>query len=174
MLPPIFRYLSQLVTLPHRRFYTPATDYKNVPQHDQDADPLRRAIPSVIDLPGMVELEVDTVGESTARRKHGSNHDLGGRVVKQRNGNGKGAAVNGARGAKVVNREARSVKEKEALGLGIEEMGGKAEVETVKHYDADGESLFSIDSFLHSPPPFYLIFCGVCASRRLCFKSLHT
>lgn len=135
--------MSQLVTLPHRRFYTPATDYKNVPGHDQDADPLRMAIPSVIDLPGMLELEVDNVGESTARRKHGIS---GERVVKLRNGNGgggnggKGAAGKSEKGVKGVKGEGCSVKEKEAMmGLGIEEMGGKSEVETVKHYDADGE-----------------------------------
>ncbi|TFY53347.1 hypothetical protein EVJ58_g9506 [Rhodofomes roseus] len=31
VLPPLFRLLAHAFTLPHRRFYTPATDYKNVP-----------------------------------------------------------------------------------------------------------------------------------------------
>ncbi|EMD34637.1 hypothetical protein CERSUDRAFT_116813 [Gelatoporia subvermispora B] len=64
ILPPTFRFLAQLFTLPHRRFYTPATDYKSVPP-----DKGLRPIPSVIDLPGMVEIEMDGIAASTARRR---------------------------------------------------------------------------------------------------------
>jgi len=50
-LPPLFRKLARLFTLPHRRFYTPATDYDgSVPEGDGGL----RSIPSVIDIPGMM------------------------------------------------------------------------------------------------------------------------
>ena len=60
VLPPTFRLLSHLFTLPHRRFYTPATDYTSVPPEKG-----LRPIPSVIDLPRMVEYEANAA--STAR-----------------------------------------------------------------------------------------------------------
>ncbi|KAI0784107.1 PAP2 superfamily-domain-containing protein [Abortiporus biennis] len=115
ILPPTFRLLAQVFTLPHRRFYTPATDYKNVPQEKGLS-----AIPSVIDLPGMVEMEVDGVGATTG---HNKKHPLSNGVknVKRR----------GAVGPKLP----ISSKEVEALSM-EEELGGR-EVETVKHYDAD-------------------------------------
>ncbi|THG98896.1 hypothetical protein EW026_g3372 [Hermanssonia centrifuga] len=118
ILPPTFRFLAQLVTLPHRRYYTPATDYTNVPQ-----DKGLRAIPSVLDLPGMFELEMDGVSTAravdplTARR----------RDIKLRNGGGRGVG----KSEKFADGFAQ-----EGLGLGIEEMGGK-EADVVKHYDAD-------------------------------------
>lgn len=114
ILPPIFRFLAQVFTLPHRRFYTPATDYKNVP-----AEKGLRAIPSLIDLPGAVEVEADGIGASTAHSKelsHGQGRQIkfrkGGKMDKSPLGYGDG------------------------LGLGVEELGGK-EVDVVKHYDAD-------------------------------------
>jgi len=52
LLPPLFRGLARLFTLPHRRFYTPATDYKGpVPEVEGGL----RSIPSVIDIPRMLE-----------------------------------------------------------------------------------------------------------------------
>ncbi len=123
ILPPTFRFLAQLVTLPHRRYYTPATDYTNVPQ-----DKGLRAIPSVLDLPGMFELEMDGVSTAravdplTARR----------RDIKLRNGGGRGVG----KSEKFADGFAQ-----EGLGLGIEEMGGK-EADVVKHYDADGKRHF--------------------------------
>lgn len=118
ILPPTFRFLAQIVTLPHRRFYTPATDYKDVPV-DKGLHP----IPSVLDLPGMLELEVD--GVSTARTSRSA---LGARGLKMRAGRGLGSGrpekgVSGSR---------------EGLGLGLEEMGEKPN-DVVRHYDADGE-----------------------------------
>ncbi|KZT00509.1 uncharacterized protein LAESUDRAFT_553458 [Laetiporus sulphureus 93-53] len=62
VLPPLFRLLSHAFTLPHRRFYTPATDYKNVPPETG-----LHPIPSVIDLPGMMEMETDGGGASGVR-----------------------------------------------------------------------------------------------------------
>ena len=54
LLPPLFRGLARLFTLPHRRFYTPATDYNGpVPEVEGGF----RSIPSVIDIPRMLELE---------------------------------------------------------------------------------------------------------------------
>ncbi|RPD55563.1 hypothetical protein L227DRAFT_579534 [Lentinus tigrinus ALCF2SS1-6] len=61
------RFLSHLLTLPHRRFYTPATDYPSVPPEKG-----LRPIPSVIDLPRMVELEVDGVGVANSARRNGT------------------------------------------------------------------------------------------------------
>lgn len=106
----------------------------------------------MIDLPGMVEMEVDTVGHSTARSKDGISERGG---VKQRyangNGGGRSAGVNGERVGKgsVGNAGGKVKREKE----GIEEMGGKVEVETVKHYDADGEGTFLFAYFRVCYPP---------------------
>ncbi|KAK0189160.1 sphingosine-1-phosphate phosphatase [Armillaria mellea] len=106
-LPPLYRLLSKSFRLPNRRFYTPATDYKNVPSEFAHEGGLR-PIPSVIDLPGSVEMEM---GEGSAF----SYSALGTRAVKIRNGNEK---VRFANGKGAVERE----QEKE---------------DEVKHYDAD-------------------------------------
>jgi hypothetical protein len=63
LLPPTFRLLSQAFTLPHRRFYTPATDYGSVP-----SELGLRPIPSVMDLPG--ELGFGQ-GEASGVKKEG-------------------------------------------------------------------------------------------------------
>ena len=116
-LPPMYRFLAQLMTLPNRRFYTPATDYKNVPQEKH-----LRAYPSVLDLPGMVELEVDGVSTAASRRMDAlSSRDIKLRAVRSRSEKTAGTAPDGM-----------------GLGLGLEELGGK-DAEVVKHYDADGE-----------------------------------
>lgn len=106
-LPPLYRLLSKSFRLPNRRFYTPATDYKNVPSEFAHEGGLR-PIPSVIDLPGSVEMEM---GEGSAF----SYPTNGTRAVKMRNGNEK---VRFANGKGAVERE----QEKE---------------DEVKHYDAD-------------------------------------
>ncbi|CAL1708535.1 unnamed protein product [Somion occarium] len=117
ILPPIFRFLSHLFTLPHRRFYTPATDYTNVAP-EKGLHP----IPSVIDLPGMVELEADGVNSaSTGHRRS------------QDNGAARDIKLRGGKGGK---NEKNFQKRADGLGLGLEEMGGK-QMEVVKHYDAD-------------------------------------
>lgn len=76
ILPPTFRLLAQAFTLPNRRFYTPATDYKSVPP-EKGLHP----IPSVIDLPS--HMGVDATGMSLV----GNNPY---RMLKSRNGVGKG------------------------------------------------------------------------------------
>ncbi|EJF56556.1 hypothetical protein DICSQDRAFT_71301 [Dichomitus squalens LYAD-421 SS1] len=120
VLPPTFRFLSHLFTLPHRRFYTPATDYTSVPPEKG-----LRPIPSVIDLPRMVEYEVDGVGASdaaasTARRSYSAiKNRKGGRVEMDE---------------KVVAMNEKSAKGRPGLSVELdEETGGK----DVKHYDAD-------------------------------------
>lgn len=55
ILPPIFRALARIATLPNRRFYTPATDYSKVP----NAKSLQ-PIPSVIDLPSTLHAHSTT------------------------------------------------------------------------------------------------------------------
>ena len=114
ILPPIFRFLAQLFTLPRRRYYTPATDYTNVPP----AKGLH-PIPSVLDLPGMLEL--DDASVSTARKDVSWNTQL------KLRSNGR---ANGKAGT-----------EKPALPVDNardSEMGGPKDVDVVKHYDADG------------------------------------
>jgi len=120
ILPPTFRLLSQLFTLPRRRFYTPATDYKNVPQ-----DKHMRTIPSVIDLPGMVELEVDSIGATTAHNKEHKSARVD-KIMKLRNGKG------GSSGSK-LDQLLDGSKEREEC----EECGDTKGGEVVKHYDAD-------------------------------------
>ncbi|KAJ6599982.1 sphingosine-1-phosphate phosphatase [Mycena vulgaris] len=65
-LPPTFRFLATLMRLPHRRFYTPATDYTSVP-------PVAalRPIPSVIDLPSSAGVEVGGIGSGSGSGKRG-------------------------------------------------------------------------------------------------------
>ena len=67
ILPPTFRLLAQFFRLPHRRFYTPATEYKSVPSefHSNSSGGFGlRPIPSVIDLPTKVGVgrEVGGIG----------------------------------------------------------------------------------------------------------------
>ena len=117
ILPPTFRFLSQLVTLPHRRFYTPATDYKNVPfspdLQGRGSGGLR-AIPSVLDLPGMVELEVDEqsalVGTATSRTVR---WEAGEGNVEVKFRAGKGAVEKQVRFADTPDEEERGEREEE-------------------------------------------------------------
>ncbi|OBZ77993.1 hypothetical protein A0H81_02684 [Grifola frondosa] len=126
ILPPTFRLLSHLFTLPHRRFYTPATDYTTMPSEKG-----LRPIPSVIDLPGMVEYEIDGVGAaSTARGLR--NPGITGRDIKLRNGRGRADLGKGTRS------------EKGAPADSWLEHGTKNE--EVKHYDADAYAFLSLIS----------------------------
>ena len=135
VLPPTFRFLSHLFTLPNRRFYTPATDYTSMP-----ADKGLRPIPSVIDLPGMVEYEVDGVGAaataSTARRGYG--------VIKQRAGKNGSSAPSGKPPGQepfLSEKSAKGVDARDAQEWWAEPRG--KDEQAVKHYDADGEYLRS-------------------------------
>ncbi|KAL6301478.1 hypothetical protein BKA93DRAFT_797667 [Sparassis latifolia] len=115
ILPPIFRLLSHLFTLPHRRFYTPATDYTTMPPEKG-----LRPIPSVIDLPHMMELQHDEGGASG--RRYGNAYGHSKSAVKLRN-------------ARVKISE-KGIDSKDKTGLELEESGGKVDA-VVKHYDAD-------------------------------------
>ena len=68
LLPPLFRWLAWAspVRLPHRRHYTPATEYVNGPPHTL------RAVPSMIDLDLTVSQVVDEdAGVASGRRGRG-------------------------------------------------------------------------------------------------------
>ncbi|CDO71138.1 hypothetical protein BN946_scf184845.g8 [Trametes cinnabarina] len=127
ILPPTFRFLSHLFTLPNRRFYTPATDYTSVP-----ADKGLRPIPSVIDLPGMVEYEVDGVGAAAAAAS-----------TARRNASRASAAIK-LRAGRNKQEQEFEIAEKNAKGEDTSdpaqelwtEPRGKGE-DDVKHYDAD-------------------------------------
>ncbi|KAJ7197104.1 PAP2 superfamily-domain-containing protein [Mycena haematopus] len=116
-LPPTFRFLATLMRLPHRRFYTPATDYTSVPPVGA-----LRAFPSVIDLPGTAGVEIGGIGSGSG---------IGGAsVTVNGNGNGKGGlrrraeAIEAARGGGAHVQESEAVLDDEGDG-------------EVKHYDAD-------------------------------------
>ena len=118
ILPPTFRLLARGFSLPHRRFYTPATDYKNVPSEFSNSDGLGglRAVPSVIDLP-MTGVGVEIDGA-----------DFSGREVEV-SGIGRG------RGDQVKmrsNGQCKDVTEKNRVHWGA------SDKPLVKHYDADG------------------------------------
>lgn len=126
VLPPIFRGLSTLFTLPNRRFYTPATDYNKFPSEPVLSHP----IPSMIDLPSMNQQSEGVLlptnnGSSFMGRKRGRSMYGGDAEIKMRNGgngNGNGnGAEKGGHEVRVV------VPEKE-----------EEEVVKVKHYDAEG------------------------------------
>jgi hypothetical protein len=66
LLPPLFRWLAHAspVRLPHRRHYTPATEYVNGPPHTL------RAVPSMIDLDLTVaQVEDEDAGVASGRRE---------------------------------------------------------------------------------------------------------
>jgi hypothetical protein len=124
VLPPIFRLLAHGFTLPNRRFYTPATDYKNVPSEFSSGGGVLRPIPSVIHLPEDLEVEVDIGGpeRSTARRRAAVTRE------KLRSyGIGNGSLGGDSR---------RGELEKNKI---VDNYTNGKEEETVKHYDADGE-----------------------------------
>ena len=111
LLPPLFRWLAHAspVRLPHRRHYTPATEYVNGPPHTL------RAVPSMIDLDLTVSQVVDEdAGVASGRRERGE---------------GEGAVKR--RGS-----PSRYVQEKSVAFEASEK--GTGEDDEVKHYDADG------------------------------------
>ncbi|KAJ8586309.1 hypothetical protein M405DRAFT_771858 [Rhizopogon salebrosus TDB-379] len=106
-LPPIFRLLASCFELPHRRFYTPATDYQHMPVESS-----LRPIPSVIDLPGV--LAVSGVREKSVTS------EVKRRGTKSNNGtllpNGDISNLNGSE---------------------LESSAGPSQHKEVRHYDAD-------------------------------------
>ncbi|KAF8970350.1 PAP2 superfamily-domain-containing protein [Flammula alnicola] len=132
ILPPTFRLLARAFRLPHRRFYTPATEYKSVPSefHSSGAGGGfgLHPIPSVIDLPGTAGVSVEVGGIGSGVQGVSNISPFGhasGRSVKMRsgsgqNGNGSGSLMNGN------GRRART-----------ESTGKDGQPGGVKHYDAD-------------------------------------
>jgi dihydrosphingosine 1-phosphate phosphatase len=111
LLPPTFRLLSRGFALPHRRFYTPATDYSSVP-----AEGLH-PIPSVIDLLGHgMEVEQDVLVTSASGLKEG--------IIRRPNGKAR----------RLPSEESGRFQEKDIRLSAIDVKG-----EDVKHYDADGQ-----------------------------------
>jgi hypothetical protein len=108
VLPPLFRLLASSFDLPHRRFYTPATDYQHMPVESS-----LRPIPSVIDLPGV--LEVSAIREKSALGRTSE--------VKRR-------------GAK-SNDSSPSANGESYSGSELENSNGPSQRKEVKHYDAD-------------------------------------
>ena len=127
-LPRIFRFLANIFTLPNRRFYTPATDYEEVPI-GRGLHP----VPSVIDLPSQLQVGVDdeNVSASTGRGNTTSS-DMKRRRNGLKNGFGQDVKTYGEKHNGTV-RQAN-----ETVGN-----GAKASEAEVKHYDAEGEPIFS-------------------------------
>ncbi|KAF9474578.1 hypothetical protein BDN70DRAFT_815445 [Pholiota conissans] len=139
ILPPTFRLLARAFSLPRRRFYTPATEYKSVPSEfhspiDGGGFGLH-PIPSVIDLPGMggVSVEVGGIGSGVRGVSRASNFRSG--DLKNRSGVGNGKILNGLNGTSMVNGEKNEIAN--PIVQDRESSGKDESQESVKHYDAD-------------------------------------
>jgi len=115
LLPPLFRWLAHAspVRLPHRRHYTPATEYSRGPPHTL------RAVPSMIDLDLAMAEVVDEGSGGIASGREGRTAGAGTGAFKRR-----GLPSEYAQ-EKAVVFEAR-------------EGGALGDDDKVKHYDADG------------------------------------
>ncbi|KAF7321362.1 Sphingosine-1-phosphate phosphatase [Mycena kentingensis (nom. inval.)] len=88
LLPPIFRGLAKLVRLPNRRFYTPATDYTDVPPVDA-----LHPVPSVIDLTSTAGVEIGGIGSGYSALNGSSKNGLRRRAEAVEAARGGGAHV---------------------------------------------------------------------------------
>lgn len=136
-LPRIYRFLAGIFTLPNRRFYTPATDYEEVPI-ERGLHP----IPSVIDLPSQFQLEMsdEDVSASTGRSGRDSAilSDMKRRRKEYKDGFGQDVKTFGEK-TNGCDRQAS-----ESAG------GGMTSGAEVRHYDADGMStILFLDRSLH-------------------------
>ncbi|KAG6907686.1 hypothetical protein DXG01_007789 [Tephrocybe rancida] len=116
ILPPTFRGLARVFSLPNRRFYTPATDYKSVPS-EFSGDGIH-PIPSVIDLPSSagVGIEVGGIGSGVSGASAYASNGI------KLRGNGSSEKGGSEQG------------QYQAAGA-VPELGEKNK--DVKHYDAD-------------------------------------
>ena len=114
VLPPVFRELALHFELPHRRFYTPATDYGRLPVENG-----LHPIPSVIDLASTLEVSGVNGSEQPRQAIKRRGLNLNGGNAKMHGGTGTGASLEGGGSS------------------GTDKMGVVATRE-VKHYDADG------------------------------------
>ncbi|TDL24468.1 hypothetical protein BD410DRAFT_719424 [Rickenella mellea] len=119
VLPPVFRLAAHAFTLPTRRFYTPATDYSFVPP-EKGLHP----IPSVIDLPSHLGVDVDGFASGTSLLNNNNPY----RVLTARNGYGNEF------GKEFSSAEKEWYKSPQLEKHDEEEQGDD---ESVKHYDAD-------------------------------------
>ncbi|KAH6887799.1 sphingosine-1-phosphate phosphatase [Coprinopsis sp. MPI-PUGE-AT-0042] len=136
VLPPLFRSLARVFQLPNRRFYTPATEYKNVPsdiQVAEDGTIALQAIPSVIDLPSSAGVMVETggIGSGVDGSAHWS-HSGSEMKMRSVNGNGSHKSTHKDEKTKSGKEAANSVRFKPA-----DEEDREGKDKNVSHYDAD-------------------------------------
>ncbi|KAG6827645.1 hypothetical protein H0H92_011011 [Tricholoma furcatifolium] len=136
ILPPTFRGVARVFSLPNRRFYTPATDYQSVPSEFSGNG--IHPIPSVIDLPSSAGVGIEVGGIGSGVR---SAFEYGGNEIKMR-GNG----TIEKNGLEDLNR---------SVGT-ISELGEGEKNKDVKHYDAEACELL--------PAMFEVFGWGVCSS----------
>jgi hypothetical protein len=149
VLPPTFRLLSNLFTLPTRRFYTAATEYGGPVPDEIGLHP----IPSVIDLPSTLRGEGMNLNGGLLGNRY---RELPGSEVKLRNGFTAGNGHANGNGYGLANWNGTGTGHSNGTGNGHANGDGNAtksekdivvasavtkEVK-VKHYDADGESAF--------------------------------
>jgi hypothetical protein len=115
LLPPLFRWLAHAspVRLPHRRHYTPATEYSHGPPHTL------RAVPSMIDLDLSLTEIVDGDSGGVASGREGRTAGVGTGAFKRRG------------------LPSEDTQEK-AVVFEVREGGTLEDDDKVKHYDADG------------------------------------
>ncbi|EAU82992.1 sphingosine-1-phosphate phosphatase [Coprinopsis cinerea okayama7 len=137
ILPPTFRLLSRVFRLPNRRFYLPATEYKNVPSDihvTEDGTIALQAIPSVIDLPSSAGMMFETggIGSGVDGSSHWNQSNGNGAEMKMRavNGNGTGKAVPSKLAQEINGGEVHAAKR-------VDEEDQESKVKGAKHYDAD-------------------------------------
>ncbi|KAH9477378.1 Dihydrosphingosine 1-phosphate phosphatase [Psilocybe cubensis] len=143
ILPPTFRLLARAFQLPHRRFYTPATEYKSVPsEFHSSADGggfELHPIPSVIDLPSAGNVGIEIGGIGSGVEGHSGSRTVMAKDLKMRSGNGHRNANGAANGnAHPSNEKAFNGK----AGVGAhrtdkESTGKDGQPDDVRHYDAD-------------------------------------
>jgi len=172
ILPPTFRLFSRAFQLPHRRFYTPATDYKSVPSEfavTPQGLGVLHPIPSVIDLPSKVDVGIDmdeSIVASASARKARRN-GKGEREVKFRNvtSNVNGSCVTDEKGNGHIHGNGT------AGGIQVKFEDEEAKNgEPVMHYDADvltkvivyaGIAILAVEVL---PLTFHLVGLGVRSS----------
>jgi hypothetical protein len=115
LLPPLFRWLAHAspVRLPHRRHYTPATEYSHGPPHTL------RAVPSMIDLDLAVAEIADGGDGGIASGREGRTAGVGAGAFKRRGSPSEYAQEKG-------------------VVFEVGEGGTLEDDDKVKHYDADG------------------------------------
>ncbi|KAG8829419.1 hypothetical protein FRC17_006599 [Serendipita sp. 399] len=138
VLPPIFRWMSGLVgniglTLPNRRWYTPATEYERVP-----GDGLH-PIPSSMNLPaelsqrsGFGTIDHDEDAHTTGRLPHAHIHNGAEMHMKWR-----GSANSSGVGVKPVTVQEYVDSKGEKIDTYDDADGHDVNHEKIKHYDAD-------------------------------------